>query len=63
MLLVERAGLPPISDLARPMWRLAGLRIDPDLLSSEGEGSKDDDRVAVQRMKLTRLHELPTPLA
>lgn len=28
LLLVEREGLPPIKDLARPMLRLAGLRID-----------------------------------
>ncbi len=29
MLLVERILYPPISDLARPMLRIAGLRIDP----------------------------------
>ena len=29
MLLVERVTMPPIEDLARPMWRLAGQRVDP----------------------------------
>lgn len=29
MLLIERVTLPPIADLARPMLRLAGSRIDP----------------------------------
>ncbi|MEQ8768155.1 MAG: prolyl oligopeptidase family serine peptidase [Planctomycetota bacterium] len=29
MLLIERDSLPPISDLAQPMWRLAGYRINP----------------------------------
>ncbi|MEM7263647.1 MAG: prolyl oligopeptidase family serine peptidase [Planctomycetota bacterium] len=31
MLLVERGSLPEIADLARPMLRLAGLRIDPSI--------------------------------
>jgi dipeptidyl aminopeptidase/acylaminoacyl peptidase len=31
MLLAERSAMPSIADLARPMLRLAGLRISPDL--------------------------------
>jgi dipeptidyl aminopeptidase/acylaminoacyl peptidase len=30
LLLVERSGYPPIADLAAPMLRLAGLRINPE---------------------------------
>ncbi|WP_428267641.1 prolyl oligopeptidase family serine peptidase [Haliangium sp.] len=30
MLILERASLPPIDELARPELRLAGMRIDPD---------------------------------
>ncbi|MGA1780911.1 MAG: alpha/beta hydrolase family protein [Planctomycetota bacterium] len=29
LLLIDRSALPPIEDLARPMLRLAGMRIDP----------------------------------
>ncbi len=29
MLLIDRASMPPISDLAQPMWRLAGGRYNP----------------------------------
>ena len=36
MLLVERENLPPIKDLAKPMWRLAGMRIDPDASGPHG---------------------------
>lgn len=30
LLLIERSGYPPVSDLAAPMLRLAGLRINPE---------------------------------
>ena len=29
MLLIERASMPPISDMAQPMWRIAGYRLNP----------------------------------
>ncbi len=29
MLLLERVALPPVADLAKPMEKLAGLRLDP----------------------------------
>lgn len=36
MLLISRQTLPPIADLARPMLRLAGMRIDPARNASHG---------------------------
>ncbi len=36
MLLLRRENLPPIAELARPMVRLAGQRIDPDLNAPHG---------------------------
>ncbi|MBM4108121.1 MAG: S9 family peptidase [Phycisphaerae bacterium] len=36
MLLVDRVNLPPIADLARPMLRLAGERIDPSTNGPHG---------------------------
>ncbi len=29
LLLMERASLPPLSDMVQPMWRLAGYRVNP----------------------------------
>ena len=39
MLLMERENLPPISELAQPMLRLAGMRINPDTTASHGPRS------------------------
>jgi len=39
MLLMERESLPPIRELARPMLRLAGTRIDPDTNATHGPRS------------------------
>jgi len=36
MLLVARENLPPIADLAQPMLRLAGLRINPNTNGPHG---------------------------
>ncbi|MFO0984452.1 MAG: prolyl oligopeptidase family serine peptidase [Planctomycetota bacterium] len=36
MLLVVRESLPPVADLAKPMWRLAGLRLDPSTSGPHG---------------------------
>jgi dipeptidyl aminopeptidase/acylaminoacyl peptidase len=39
MLLMHRESLPPISEMARPMLRLAGRRVDPDKNASHGPRS------------------------
>src|SRR5262245_10242303 len=36
MLLVAREAMPPIKDLAEPMWRLAGLRLNPKTSGPHG---------------------------
>ncbi|MEQ8768163.1 MAG: prolyl oligopeptidase family serine peptidase [Planctomycetota bacterium] len=39
LLEVARAGLPPLADLATPMWRLAGRRLNPDNCAPHGPRS------------------------
>jgi dipeptidyl aminopeptidase/acylaminoacyl peptidase len=36
MLLLERVALPPVADLAKPMEKLAGLRLDPSINDRHG---------------------------
>ncbi|MHC5210429.1 MAG: S9 family peptidase [Planctomycetota bacterium] len=39
LLLLERENLPPIAEMARPMLRLAGTRVDPDKNAAHGPRS------------------------
>ena len=58
MLLMERVALPPVADLAKPMEKLAGLRLDPSIndrhgtRASVGLSLQDIARGTVRRVTL-----------
>ena len=70
MLFVEHEAMPPLADVARPMLRLAGLRIDPMTnarhqtsfgigLVLHERGGRDERRGAIEHPLLERRIELP----
>lgn len=56
---VERAAMPPLADLARPMLRLAGLRIDP--ACDARYATSFDRRLGVLRLADLDSREVPLP--
>jgi dipeptidyl aminopeptidase/acylaminoacyl peptidase len=59
LLLVERRNLPPIADLARPMLRLAGFRIDP--LTQAPHGPRAFVGLTLKRMADGAEKRVPLP--
>src|SRR6478672_1044077 len=59
LLLLERPALPPIGEVAAPVVKVAGVRLDPD---TDGP-ARENPFTAVSLRRLDRPKETPTPIA
>ncbi|MFT7617884.1 MAG: dipeptidyl aminopeptidase/acylaminoacyl peptidase [Planctomycetota bacterium] len=59
MLLVDRSSMPPISDLAQPIWRIAGTRLNPR--TNGRSGSRRFEGLSIKDINSGELRRIELP--